>query len=52
MPEDAFQESRPEDAELKECWSCKTRVAIKELEYNDCMCPFCNCEIDLEDDDG
>ncbi len=34
-----------------ECWSCKREISIKRLAYNDGICPFCNCEIEFEDDD-
>lgn len=50
MTENISQQSHGEREASIDCWSCKSEVEIKTLEYNDGLCPFCNCEIDLEDD--
>ncbi|CNL35442.1 Uncharacterised protein [Yersinia frederiksenii] len=50
MPKNISQQSLGDKEPSVDCWSCKTKVEIKTLQCNDGLCPFCNCEIDLEDD--
>ena len=40
-----------DNTEIITCWSCKSEMKIAALKCNDGLCPLCNCEIDLEDDD-
>ena len=33
-----------------ECWGCKNEVGLRDLSENDGLCPYCDCEINLNED--